>query len=160
MIVFSSRRRHTSCALVTGVQTCALPICDIPKDGLRAQPQIGVHARSCRCSEGVDGQVAEQLAIQPGTRSSPVAADGAPGDAERVGGLLRAQATEHAALDHLGCMRVGFLQSIERLVEREQLLRSEEHTSELQSLMRISYAVFCLKKKKEKLYSQHHICHT
>src|SRR3546814_10787954 len=28
-------------------------------------------------------------------------------------------------------------------------IRSEEHTSELQSLMRISYAVFCLKKKKE-----------
>src|SRR3546814_2314293 len=33
--------------------------------------------------------------------------------------------------------------------------RSEEHTSELQSLMRISYAVFCLKKKKQnKTYSQ------
>src|SRR3546814_3845810 len=31
-----------------------------------------------------------------------------------------------------------------------QLLRSEEHTSELQSLMRISYAVFCLKKKNKK----------
>src|SRR3546814_1745113 len=30
------------------------------------------------------------------------------------------------------------------------LLRSEEHTSELQSLMRISYAVFCLKKKRKK----------
>src|SRR3546814_7003582 len=30
----------------------------------------------------------------------------------------------------------------------ELTLRSEEHTSELQSLMRISYAVFCLKKKK------------
>src|SRR3546814_9794236 len=30
----------------------------------------------------------------------------------------------------------------------ETLLRSEEHTSELQSLMRISYAVFCLKQKK------------
>src|SRR3546814_4444846 len=30
--------------------------------------------------------------------------------------------------------------------------RSEEHTSELQSLMRISYAVFCLKKKKKKSY--------
>src|SRR3546814_2576313 len=27
LFVFSSRRRHTSCALVTGVQTCALPIC-------------------------------------------------------------------------------------------------------------------------------------
>src|SRR3546814_5290540 len=33
--------------------------------------------------------------------------------------------------------------------------RSEEHTSELQSLMRISYAVFCLKKKKKKRYSKH-----
>src|SRR3546814_5805992 len=32
----------------------------------------------------------------------------------------------------------------------EQQARSEEHTSELQSLMRISYAVFCLKKKKTK----------
>src|SRR3546814_2640427 len=32
--------------------------------------------------------------------------------------------------------------------------RSEEHTSELQSLMRISYAVFCLKKKKNKKYTQ------
>src|SRR3546814_2916370 len=32
--------------------------------------------------------------------------------------------------------------------EEEVTLRSEEHTSELQSLMRISYAVFCLKKKK------------
>src|SRR3546814_1672275 len=31
--------------------------------------------------------------------------------------------------------------------------RSEEHTSELQSLMRISYAVFCLKKKKKQYYS-------
>src|SRR3546814_8128993 len=31
----------------------------------------------------------------------------------------------------------------------EDAARSEEHTSELQSLMRISYAVFCLKKKKE-----------
>src|SRR3546814_9296117 len=31
---------------------------------------------------------------------------------------------------------------------KDQAIRSEEHTSELQSLMRISYAVFCLKKKK------------
>src|SRR3546814_4971203 len=35
--------------------------------------------------------------------------------------------------------------------------RSEEHTSELQSLMRISYAVFCLKKKKDK--SRHELIH-
>src|SRR3546814_3907413 len=33
--------------------------------------------------------------------------------------------------------------------------RSEEHTSELQSLMRISYAVFCLKNKKQQIH-QHH----
>src|SRR3546814_6629126 len=37
-----------------------------------------------------------------------------------------------------------------RIVERPVAARSEEHTSELQSLMRISYAVFCLKKKKQK----------
>src|SRR3546814_2366781 len=35
-------------------------------------------------------------------------------------------------------------------VELHLLARSEEHTSELQSLMRISYAVFCLKKKKQR----------
>src|SRR3546814_7075780 len=44
------------------------------------------------------------------------------------------------------------------------LLRSEEHTSELQSLMRISYAVFCLKKKKQKVMhiktqTRHCICY-
>src|SRR3546814_18759178 len=40
--------------------------------------------------------------------------------------------------------------SVEIIVAGDELgtVRSEEHTSELQSLMRISYAVFCLKKKK------------
>src|SRR3546814_5025592 len=37
-----------------------------------------------------------------------------------------------------------------RVQDKLEKLRSEEHTSELQSLMRISYAVFCLKKKKKK----------
>src|SRR3546814_1591355 len=32
VFVFSSRRRHTRCALVTGVQTCALPICGLMQD--------------------------------------------------------------------------------------------------------------------------------
>src|SRR3546814_7667910 len=36
--------------------------------------------------------------------------------------------------------------------------RSEEHTSELQSLMRISYAVFCLKKKKTEQYQLTNLC--
>src|SRR3546814_7431016 len=37
----------------------------------------------------------------------------------------------------------------------KQRVRSEEHTSELQSLMRISYAVFCLKKKKQTKHAEH-----
>src|SRR3546814_4335020 len=44
---------------------------------------------------------------------------------------------------------------INRMLDRQaghlDQVRSEEHTSELQSLMRISYAVFCLKKKKHKI---------
>src|SRR3546814_6818236 len=38
---------------------------------------------------------------------------------------------------------------IDIAIRADRQKRSEEHTSELQSLMRISYAVFCLKKKKE-----------
>src|SRR3546814_8102349 len=45
----------------------------------------------------------------------------------------------HHAVDHLA----------DRLALDRQAGRSEEHTSELQSLMRISYAVFCLKKKNK-----------
>src|SRR3546814_9999022 len=46
--------------------------------------------------------------------------------------------------------RTGRGRTLEMIVAR-YLARSEEHTSELQSLMRISYAVFCLKKKKTTL---------
>src|SRR3546814_10213652 len=42
-----------------------------------------------------------------------------------------------------------------RLRLRYRLIRSEEHTSELQSLMRISYAVFCLKKKNKQRTHKH-----
>src|SRR3546814_1630525 len=53
------------------------------------------------------------------------------------------------------CVRIG-VQAHLQLVRR---VRSEEHTSELQSLMRISYAVFCLKKKRTILYRQYNkIC--
>src|SRR3546814_3539646 len=47
-----------------------------------------------------------------------------------------------------GLQRVQILDDRQRLRDPE-FTRSEEHTSELQSLMRISYAVFCLKKKKK-----------
>src|SRR3546814_5737649 len=51
--------------------------------------------------------------------------------------------------------------SASRLAEAESLraddLRSEEHTSELQSLMRISYAVFCLQKKTNKIHYKQNV---
>src|SRR3546814_7564269 len=54
-------------------------------------------------------------------------------------------------LHGMGHLREGYLQVAGRAGERQLAesdnCRSEEHTSELQSLMRISYAVFCLKKK-------------
>src|SRR3546814_6530868 len=107
---FSSRRRHTRCALVTGVQTCALPIS-------RHFDQVVL---ACH------GDQALQLLGDTATT------------AER--GLL-------------SCFR---FQPNRAVLHRDPTLmpqrrrvwssRSEEHTSELQSLMRISYAVFCLKK--------------
>src|SRR3546814_958007 len=48
-----------------------------------------------------------------------------------------------------GC-RLGAFSRVPRHPGRHRHRRSEEHTSELQSLMRISYAVFCLKKKNKK----------
>src|SRR3546814_7363706 len=54
------------------------------------------------------------------------------------------------AVEHLPARRGAARDRLEHLVgiELRRLRRSEEHTSELQSLMRITYAVFCLKKKK------------
>src|SRR3546814_8172959 len=54
----------------------------------------------------------------------------------------------------IGVTNAGRDWRVEQRVARtadDALLRSEEHTSELQSLMRISYAVFCLKKKNTNL---------
>src|SRR3546814_4915289 len=71
---------------------------------------------------------------------------------EGVIGFVVGRGGEHLKLAEVqpvfGCFRQNLA------VERGNALlpcgRSEEHTSELQSLMRISYAVFCLKKKKRK----------
>src|SRR3546814_3630491 len=56
--------------------------------------------------------------------------------------LVERLAAEVGRAQHLG---LGLLNQIADVDD----VRSEEHTSELQSLMRISYAVFCLKKKKK-----------
>src|SRR3546814_5389546 len=53
--------------------------------------------------------------------------------------------------DESGCDRNGHARHAEAVAPTAGRRRSEEHTSELQSLMRISYAVFCLKKKKHEI---------
>src|SRR3546814_1117202 len=60
--------------------------------------------------------------------------------------LVRQQPAAYADLAHLDLPM--FLATFALAVA---VSRSEEHTSELQSLMRISYAVFCLKKKKKQI---------
>src|SRR3546814_4746403 len=57
-------------------------------------------------------------------------------------------ALEQVRVEALGAREMeGVAANLSQMVET-RVQRSEEHTSELQSLMRISYAVFCLKKKK------------
>src|SRR3546814_6320661 len=63
------------------------------------------------------------------------------------------------ALERINVRALPFIDHVARPLRRafaEVLLRSEEHTSELQSLMRISYAVFCLKKKKQHIHYYEH----
>src|SRR3546814_7346585 len=112
----SSRRRHTRCALVTGVQTCALPIySDYSQVKYELPP-----GSTLEQSETIARQIGAIL------DNSPVV-DTAFYDINVGGGNAFLTLTKHRDVS-----------SVER---------SEEHTSELQSLMRISYAVFCLKKK-------------
>src|SRR3546814_9961552 len=59
--------------------------------------------------------------------------------------LIGAQCSGTLLLAKLGL--IGDLPACADLTTKPWVIRSEEHTSELQSLMRISYAVFCLKKK-------------
>src|SRR3546814_3365651 len=67
---------------------------------------------------------------------------------EAVSGAL--MLLPRALFDRIGGFDEGYRLHVEDLdlCRRAREARSEEHTSELQSLMRISYAVFCLKKKK------------
>src|SRR3546814_3942499 len=62
-----------------------------------------------------------------------------------------AERARHARglVDH--CLHADLMDAMISKQSFGLLWRSEEHTSELQSLMRISYAVFCLKKKKEQI---------
>src|SRR3546814_9368720 len=72
-----------------------------------------------------------------------------------VAGLI---ADIRVIVDDFSAMRTKVVELAEQLAgvnANETAERSEEHTSELQSLMRISYAVFCLKKKNNKQQRNH-----
>src|SRR3546814_4773519 len=85
------------------------------------------------------------------------AADHLPGLAARALEQDRQGAADAACVEGLGLRGEELLQPGEPLclhrLRKLAILRSEEHTSELQSLMRISYAVFCLKNKTLALVS-------
>src|SRR3546814_5692729 len=70
---------------------------------------------------------------------------------DRVGGIDPIGNVDQAAIEVAAIGGAGRTQVAGGMAERNHIrtagYRSEEHTSELQSLMRISYAVFCLKKK-------------
>src|SRR3546814_8381259 len=138
LFCFSSRRRHTRCALVTGVQTCALPICVTghliaPTPGSKAAPaRFPSSGHQCRTPAHTAPHGAPACAIACIKRLA--LAQGA------IPVLLLAyqQGNQHGHQRGQDCSSTS------------TNCRSEEHTSELQSLMRTSYAVFCLKKKQQK----------
>src|SRR3546814_8408016 len=84
-----------------------------------------------------------------GEAAEKILGDRAVQDEARSGEALLAAVGEHR--DQRGVERAVEIgrrhHDIRRFAAQFQIDRSEEHTSELQSLMRISYAVFCLKKK-------------
>src|SRR3546814_3550889 len=117
--LLSSRRRHTRCALVTGVQTCALPI------------WIAGFQRCKGCCR------------------SPTTIFRFFGTPTSYFALVKPSAM--APMRFARSMLVR-LHHFRQAPSSQSPPRSEEHTSELQSLMRISYAVFCLTKKKTTTY--------
>src|SRR3546814_3588698 len=148
MFFFSSRRRHTRCALVTGVQTCALPICDVHLHLIVGDVGNGVdwQARKRPASDSRSDERHEQ--DEPATLDGkcddavyhdqcPCSASPFPSSALRVKLLGPASCSWPLSPDVTTTLSPFGLPS-----------RSEAHTSELQSLMRSSYAVFCLTKTR------------
>src|SRR3546814_6523280 len=112
---FSGIRRHTRCALVTVVQTCALPIL---MESMISSPLPTRAEVSDVANAVLDYTDAVMLSAESASGQYP---------AEAVQAMARVclGAEKHPTTTH-----------------SHHRLRSEEHTSELQSLMRISYAVF------------------
>src|SRR3546814_10216164 len=108
------------------------------------------------------GEVRGLAAKAAALRAAPHPALRATFSREREKGYREgAPALQHAALDLVALDALE--QGLEVAFAEAFVARSEEHTSELQSLMRISYAVFCLTKKniyKNQLSNVHHIALT
>src|SRR3546814_7672924 len=105
----------------------------------RASPRVGMTSRRSRIWRRRRGYQKSAPRSTSSTRSTPTTS------------LLR-DLIGHAGkirfyTDEDGALLAGFKTAFADLIQAEKVDRSEEHTSELQSLMRISYAVFCLKKK-------------
>src|SRR3546814_3193302 len=141
LFFFSSRRRHTSCALVTGVQTCALPIYRIARHSkqIHAHAPWAVRTQIFLLQPCADHQWWRLLGNRdPGHDQTH------DHGRERVAPAVRRD-TVGTALEgrHTGCKenrcqiprRPGHT-TLAR-AKAAGLTRSEEHTSELQSLLRI-----------------------
>src|SRR3546814_5656113 len=128
---FSSRRRHTRCALVTGVQTCALPIFGQTEAEKRHTPLLLFNN---------DG--AKPIRPSPKTTRLIVCSNRLRPSASNVSNPIWPRWNTSVSPGEL----------IPSARQNEDSRRSEEHTSELQSLMRNSYAVFSLKKKRKTIH--------
>src|SRR3546814_2118487 len=128
-------------------------------DARRGRTEDSVDAFAAGVGEAVDGAVDEigssrdEAVSQVQAQLDELERFAASG--ETLSGLLEQAAPSVwfvSTLDEAGQPSVGSAFVVFSDTEQSFLLasfRSEEHTSELQSLMRISYAVFCLKKKKQ-----------
>src|SRR3546814_3846587 len=150
MFFFSSRRRHTRCALVTGVQTCALPIYVSRSRGFKsggynlyAPTGTPVAPEVLDATEG--GAKTEWFGRRLRVNVSAFNYDYANLQITQV--IVGGTTTLNAGKAHIWGGELDFEAVPIRNFNVSGGVRSEEHTSELQSLMRISYAVFCLKKK-------------
>src|SRR3546814_1396694 len=123
----SSRRRHTRCALVTGVQTCALPICLTIKVSMRTTSYTPLVSIIDLLMDAVFAVDADAYVVF------------ASASCERIFGYTPQEMVGKNMFDMMAP------EDRERTRQSVVEVRSEEHTSELQSLMRIPYAVFCLK---------------
>src|SRR3546814_8356833 len=150
---FSSRRRHTRCALVTGVQTCALPIYShrllehfVAHFEAGEEPGVARHrpAQQAKFEHVLNVRRREDRHASMHQSDFALVRDG-----RGFAAMVVARDDQHTAVRVRAC-HIAMLERVARAVDARPFAvpRSEEHTSELQSLMRISYAVFCLKKKK------------